>query len=89
MENHRPQTSALESTLGLAFCAVADLLASYETSRDSWRQLLPVIPASVNSFPSAGEMFLLKDKNLHTVSQLLVVNNLTGGLTRREQTPPR
>jgi hypothetical protein len=69
--------------LGLAFCAVADLLATYETSRDSWHA------AAIAGHPSfsklfhlsIGEMALLRDKSLHTVSQLLEVNDLTGRLT--------
>jgi hypothetical protein len=73
--------------LGLAFCAVADLLASYETSRDSWHAAAIACHSSFRKlFPlSAGEMSLLKDKNLHTISQLLEVNDLTGRLPVEEK----
>ncbi len=62
---------------------MADLLVTYETSRDSWHVAAIAGPSSFSKlFPlSAGEMSILRDKNPLTVSQLLEVNNLTGRLT--------
>jgi hypothetical protein len=69
--------------MGLAFHAVADLLATHETSRESWHAAAIAGHYSFSKlFPlSVGEMSILKDKNIHTVSQLLEVNDLTGQLT--------
>jgi hypothetical protein len=72
--------------LGLAFHAVADLLATYETSRDSWHAAAIAGHSSFSKlFPlSVGEMATLKNRNIYTVSQLLEVNDLTGRLTVKE-----
>jgi hypothetical protein len=69
--------------LGLAFHAVADLLAAYETSRESWHAAAIAGHSSFSKvFPlSIGEMSILRDNNVYTVSQLLEVNDLTGRLT--------
>jgi hypothetical protein len=76
--------------LGLAFHAVADLLGTYETSRDSWHAAAIAGHSSFSKlFPlSVGEMAILKDKNIYTVSQLLEVNDLTGRLTVDESRLP-
>jgi hypothetical protein len=65
---------------------VADLLATYETSRDSWHAAAIAGHSNFSKlFPlSVGEMIVLKDKNIYTVSQLLEVNDLTGRLTDDE-----
>jgi hypothetical protein len=62
---------------------VADLLATYETSRDSWHAAAIAGHTSFSKFfpLSAAEMALLKEKSLYTVSQLLEVNDPTGRLT--------
>jgi hypothetical protein len=77
------QATDYNRLLGLAFHAVADLLATYETSRDSWHAAAIAGHSSLSKlFPlSVGEMTILKDKNIYTVSQLLEVNDLTGRLT--------
>jgi hypothetical protein len=69
--------------IGLAFHSVADLLATYETLRDSWHAAAIAGHSSFSKlFPlSVGEMAILRDRNVHTVSQLLEVNDLTGRLT--------
>jgi hypothetical protein len=69
--------------LGLAFHAVADLLAGYETSRESWHAAAIAGHSSFSKiFPlSIGVMSILRDNNVYTVSQLLEVNDLTGRLT--------
>jgi hypothetical protein len=58
----------------------------YETSRDPWHAAAIAGHSSFSKlFPlSAAEMALLKERNLHTVSQLLEVNDLTGRLTTDE-----
>jgi hypothetical protein len=65
---------------------LADLLASYETSRDCWHAAAIAGHSSFSKiFPLfAGEMSTLRDKNLYTVFQLLEVNELTGRLTVEE-----
>ncbi len=75
--------------LGLAFHAVADLLAVYETSRESWHAAAIAGHSSFSKiFPlSIGEMSILRDNNVYTVSQLLEVNDLTGHLTVDENGP--
>jgi hypothetical protein len=62
---------------------VADLLAAYETSRDFWHAAAIARHSSFSKlFPlSVGEMSILRDRNVYTVSQLLEVNDLTGHLT--------
>jgi hypothetical protein len=72
--------------MGLVFHAVADLLATYETSRDSWHAAAIAGHSSFTKlFPlSAGERSILRDKNVYTVSHLLEVNDLTGCLTVEE-----
>jgi hypothetical protein len=69
--------------LGLAFHAVADLLAGYETSREFWHAAAIAGHSSFSKiFPlSIGEMSILRYKNVYTVSQLLELNDLTGRLT--------
>jgi hypothetical protein len=69
--------------MGLAFHAVADLLVTYETSRESWHAAAITGHSSFSKlFPiSIGEMSILRDKNIYTVSQLLEVNDLTGRRT--------
>ncbi len=67
--------------IGLAFCAVADLLATYETTRDSWHI------AAINGHTNFGKFFPLtiaEGRNLYTVSLLLDVDYLTGLLTTNE-----
>jgi hypothetical protein len=58
---------------------VADLLATYKTSRDSWHAAAIARNSSFSKFfpLSAAEMALLKEKSLYIVSQLLEVNDLT------------
>ncbi len=72
--------------LGLAFHSVADLLATYETLRDSWHAAAIAGHSSfIKLFPlSVGEMAILRDRNIYTVSQLLEVNDLTGRLMVEE-----
>jgi hypothetical protein len=69
--------------LGLAFHAMADLLATYETSRESWHAAAIAGHSNFSKvFPlSIGEMSILRNNNVYTVSQLLEVNDLTGRLT--------
>ncbi len=72
--------------IGLAFHAVADLLAAYETSRDFWNATAIDGHSSFSKlFPLwVGEMSILRDRNVYTVSKLLEVNDLTGRLTVEE-----
>jgi hypothetical protein len=74
--------------LGLAFHAVAALLAAYETSRESWHGAAIAGHSSFSKiFPlSSSEISILCDNNVCTVSQLLEVNDLTGRLTTDENT---
>jgi hypothetical protein len=69
--------------LVLAFHAVADLLASYETSREFWHAAAIAGHSSFSKIfsLSVGEMLILRDNHVYTVSQLLEVNDLTGRLT--------
>ncbi len=62
---------------------MADLLATYETSRDTWHAAAIAGHSSFSKlFPlSVGDMTVLKDKNIYAVSQLLEVNDLTDRLT--------
>jgi hypothetical protein len=75
--------------MGLAIHVVADLLATYETSRDSWHAAAIAGHSSFSKlFPlSTGEMSILRDRNVCTVSQLLEVNDLTGRLRVDENSP--
>jgi hypothetical protein len=74
--------------LGLAFHAVAALLAAYKTWRESWHGAAIAGHSSFSKiFPlSSGEISILHDNNVCTVSQLLEVNDLTGRLTTHENT---
>jgi hypothetical protein len=69
--------------LGLAFVAVADLLVTYETSREFWHAAAIAGHSSFSMvFPlSNGERSILRDQQIFSVSQLLEVNDLTGRLT--------
>jgi hypothetical protein len=69
--------------LGLAFLAVADLLATYETSREFWHAAAIAGHSNFSKvFPlSNGERTILRDHQVFSVSQLLEVNDLTGRLT--------
>jgi hypothetical protein len=69
--------------MGLAFFAVADLLATYETSREFWHAAAIAGHSSFSKiFPlSNGERSILRDQQVYSVSQLLEVNDLTGRLT--------
>ncbi len=69
--------------MGLAFLAVADLLATYETSREFWHAAAIAGHSSFSKiFPlSNGERSILRDQQVYSVSQLLEVNDLTGCLT--------
>jgi hypothetical protein len=69
--------------LGLAFLAVADLLATYETSREFWHAAAIAGHSNFSKvFPlSNGEKTILRDRQVFLVSQLLEVNDLTGRLT--------
>jgi hypothetical protein len=68
---------------GLAFLAVADLLATYETSREFWHAAAIAGHSNFSKvFPlSTGERNILRDCQVYSVSQLLEVNDLTGRLT--------
>jgi hypothetical protein len=75
--------------LGLAFQAVAALLASYKTTRDLWHT------AAINGHTKFSKVFplsvteggMLANCGLYTVSQLLEINDLTGRLTTEKQSP--
>jgi hypothetical protein len=69
--------------LGLAFLAVADLLATYETSREFWHAAAIAGHSNFSKvFPlSNGERTILRDRQVYSVSQLLEVNDLIGRLT--------
>jgi hypothetical protein len=69
--------------LDLAFLAVADLLATYETSREFWHAAAIAGHSNFSKvFPlSNGERAILRDRQVFSVSQLLEVNDLTGRLT--------
>jgi hypothetical protein len=88
VEDHRPEAKKMpwNRLLGLAFQAVAALLASYDTTRDLWHTA--AISGHTNFskvFPlSVTEGGMLANRGLYTVSQLLEINDLTGQLTTEE-----
>jgi hypothetical protein len=69
--------------LGLSFIAVADLLATYKTARES-RHVAAIIGHTQSSkvfLFSTADVNTLQTRNICIISQFLEVDDLTGRLT--------